>query len=115
MNDEAAGLLPHFERLQQVDHAHFFEAALNDARARSALLQFFEMQTVNDFLGDADEVFDKKRLGDEVFHAIDKRAKTLFDIRAARHKEKRNVAGLFTAAELFKELAAVEAGHFVIA
>src|SRR5262249_19219280 len=99
----------------QVDHTHLFKAALNDARARRALLQFLEMQAVNDFLGDSHQVFDQKRFGDEVFYAVHEGTKTLFDVRTAGHEQKWNVARLFSAAQLFKELAAVKAGHFVVA
>ena len=57
----------------------------------------------------------RKRLGDEIFDAVDERAEALFDVGAAGHEEKRNVAGGLAAAQFFEELAAVEARHFVIA
>ena len=43
------------------------------------------------------------------------RAKPFFDVGAAGHEEKRNVASLFAAAKFFEKLAAVETGHFVVA
>ena len=83
---------------------------------REALvLEFFEVQAVDDFFGDADEVFDEERLGDEIFDAVDQRAEALFDVGATGHEEKGNVAGGLAAAQFFEELAAIEAGHFVVA
>src|SRR5213080_3334046 len=108
MDDQTTGLLSHFERLHQVDHAHLFKTALDDARTRCALLQFLQVQSIDDFFRDADEVFYQKWLGDEVFDAIDERAKALFYVGAAGHEQKRDVAGLFAATPLFKKLAAVE-------
>ena len=114
-DDQAAGLLPHFERLQQIDHVHFFEAALNYAGARRALLQFFEVQAIDDFFRDADQIFHEKWLDDEFFDAVDQRTQALFDICAACHKKKRNMTRFVAATEFFKKLAAVEARHFVVA
>src|SRR5215469_16173945 len=100
-DDEAARFLAHFERLHEVDHAHFFEAALNDARTRSFLLKLLEVQTVDDFLCDGDEIFD----------AIDQGAEALFDVGAAGHEQEWDVARGFAAAEFFEKLPAVEARH----
>src|SRR5208283_2539645 len=115
LDDQAAGFLAHFERLHEVDHAHFFEAPLDDTGTRSTLLEFFEVQTIDDFFCRADKVLEEKRFGDEVLDAVDKRAKAFFDVGAAGHEEKRNVTGGFAAAEFFEELAAIEAGHLEIA
>src|SRR6266850_1849975 len=41
-HDQPARLLPHLQRLHQVDHAHLFQPSLNDSRPRRFLLQFFE-------------------------------------------------------------------------
>ena len=73
------------------------------------------MQAIDDFFRDAHEVFHEKRLGDEIFDAVDERTQTFFDVGAAGHEKKRNVARGFASAQFFKELAAIEAGHFVIA
>jgi hypothetical protein len=115
LDDQAAGFLAHFEGLHKVNHAHLFEAALDDARARGALLKFFEVQAINDFFCRADKIFQQKRLGDEILHAVDERAKAFFNIGTAGHEEKRNVTGGIAAAEFFEKLAAIEAGHLEIA
>src|SRR5207247_2054410 len=80
----------------------------------SALLQFFQVQAVHNFFGDADKIPQKEWLGDEIFDTIHQRTKAFFDIGAASHEEKWDVASLFAAAKLFKKLAAVESGHLVI-
>src|ERR1700674_3807571 len=114
-HDQTAGLLAHFEGLHEVDHAHFLEAALDDARSRTFGLELFEMQAINDSFCDAYEVFDEKRLGDEIFDAIDERAQAFFYVGAAGHEKKRDVASGLASAKLFKKLSAIETGHFVIA
>jgi hypothetical protein len=101
--------------LHEVDHAHLFEAALDDAGARGSFLEFFEVQAINYFFGRANKILQEKRLGDEVLDAIDERAKAFFNIGAAGHKEEGNVPSGFAAAEFFEKLAAIEAGHLEIA
>jgi hypothetical protein len=115
LDDQAAGFLAHLKRLHQVDHAHFFEASLDDAGARGALLKFFEVQAIDDFFCRADKVFQEERLGDEIFDAVDERAKAFFDIGAASHEEKRNMTGGLASAEFFEKLAAIKARHLEIA
>src|SRR5207248_8712796 len=112
---EPAGLLAHFERLHQVDHAHLFQPALNHTRTRSAFLQLLEVQAIDHFFRDSDQVFNQKRLGDEVFHAIHQRPQALLDVRAAGHEQKRNVPCGIARAQLFEKLPAVQHGHLVIA
>src|SRR6202030_1687995 len=114
-HDQTARFLAHFKRLHQVDHAHFLQAALDDARTGASGLEFFEMQAIDDLFCDAHEVFDEKRLGDEIFDAVNQRAQAFFNVGAAGHKQKWNVVRALASAKLFKKLAAVEAGHFVIA
>jgi hypothetical protein len=112
---QATGFLTHFERLHKIDHAHFFETALDDARTRCMFLEFLEMQAIDYFLGGTDQVLDEERFGDEILGTINKRTESLFDVRTAGHEEERNVAGGFAATEFFEELATVEAGHVVVA
>src|SRR5262249_16350459 len=115
MNDEATGFLAHLERLHQVNHAHLFEAALNDAGTRSALLQFFEMQAVDHLFVDSNKVLHEEWFGDEIFDTVHEWAKAFFDVGAAGHEQKGNVPRLLAASQFFKKLAAVEPMHFVVA
>src|ERR1700730_2408598 len=73
------------------------------------------MQPIDYFFGGADQIFYEEWLGSEIFHTVDQGAKTFFNVRAAGHEEERDLAGGFAAAEFFEQLAAVEAGHLVIA
>ena len=73
------------------------------------------MQAIDYFLGHANKIFDQERLGDEIFNAVHHGAQFFLDVGAARHEKKRDVARGFAAAKLFEELAAIEAGHLVIA
>jgi hypothetical protein len=114
-DNKAARLLSHFEGLQKIDHAHLFEAALDDAGARGLLLQLFEEKSIDNFLGGPDEIFNEEGFGDEVLGTVHERAKAFFNVTAAGHEKKWNVAGGFAGTKLFKELAAIEAGHFVVA
>ncbi len=72
------------------------------------------MQAVDHFLGDAHQIFDQEWLDDKFFNAVDQGAQALFDIGAAGHEQKRNVAGFFAAAQLIEKLTAIHAGHFVV-
>src|SRR5262249_15052017 len=110
-NPEAARLLPHFERLQQVGHAHLLEAALDDTRTRRRLLQFFEVQPVHDFFGGADQILQHKWLGYEILDTVGQVAQLFFNVGTAGHEQERNVTGLFAPPQLLKELPAVQAGH----
>ena len=114
-NDTTARLLPHFKRLHQVGHAHFLQPALNDARTRSALLQFFQVDAVDDFFRDAHKIFQQERFRDEVFDAIHQGTKAFFNVAPAGHEEKRNVPRLLAAPKFFKQLASIKAGHLVVA
>src|SRR5580704_1945254 len=112
---QATRLLAHLERLQQVGHTHLFKPPLNNAWARSALLKLLEVQPVDHFLRDAHQILDQKWLGDEFFHAVYQRTQPFFNVCAARHEQKRNMARLLAPAQLFKKLAAIEAWHLVVA
>jgi hypothetical protein len=114
-DDQAAGFLSHFEGLHEIDHAHFLETALDDARTGAFGLELFKMQAIDDSFCDAHEVFDEKRLGDEIFNSVDQRAQAFFYVGPAGHEKKWNVVSGLAAAQFFKKLAAIEAGHFVVA
>ena len=111
---QPAGFLAHLERLHQVGDAHLLQAALDDPRPRRALLEFLQVQAVNDFLGQPDQILKKKRLGDEVFDAVHERPEFPFYVPAAGHKDERDVTRLRASAELLIKLAAVKARHFVV-
>src|SRR5258708_25014038 len=70
LHDQPARLLSHLQRLHQVDHAHLFQPPLNDARARRFLLQLFQVQAVDNFLCHAHQIFNQKRLSDEILDAV---------------------------------------------
>ena len=72
---QAAGLLPHLQRLHQLGHAHLFEASLNHAGARSALLQLFQVHAVHELFGHAHQIGREKRLGNKILGG-DQRAAT---------------------------------------
>src|SRR5467141_3579856 len=114
-HDQPARLLPHLQRLHQVDHAHLFQSSLNDSRPRRFLLQFFEVQAIHNFFRDAYKVFYQKWLGDEILDAIHQRPQAFLDVRPAGHEQKWNVPRRLPRAQFFEELPAVQAGHFVIA
>jgi hypothetical protein len=78
-------------------------------------LQLFQVDAVHYFFGGTHQILEDEGLGDEIFDAVGERAKFFFDLGAAGHEEKRDVAGLFSPAQFFEELAPIETGHFVIA
>ena len=109
---QLACLLSHFERLHEFGNAHFLEAALNDSGARSVLLHFFQVQAVHDSFYLADQVSDKKRLGNKIFHTTTHRGAQFFlNIAPAGDKHKWNIPSVLAAAQFFKQLPAVQAGH----
>ena len=75
-----AGFLAHFERLHQVENAHFLEAALDHAGAHRALLQLFKLQAVDHFFGALHEIVQEERLADQLLDAIDERAQLFLDV-----------------------------------
>src|SRR6185437_6207058 len=115
MNRQPARLLPHLERLHQVNHAHFFEPPLNHAGAHRTSLQLFELHAINHFLRAPDQVPHKKRLGDEFLHTLDEWAKLFFDVGAAGEENERNLLGLLARAELVVELPPIKPRHAIVA
>ena len=91
MKSQPAGLLSHFERLHQFRHTHLFEAPLNNARPRSTLLQFFQMQAIDKFFRYAHQVGHKEGLGEKIFGSH-QRAQLFLDIALAGHENERSVA-----------------------
>jgi hypothetical protein len=73
------------------------------------------MDAIDNFFGHANQILGQKWLGDEIFDAIHHWTKLLLDISAAGHEQERYVARGFASAKLFEKLAAIEAGHLVIA
>src|SRR5437764_929821 len=73
-----------------------------------------EKQAVDDFFRDSHKVLHQEGLGDEILNAVHQRPQTLFNVRAAGHKKKRNVARRVARAQLFEELSSIQYGHFVI-
>src|SRR6266850_2606559 len=114
-HDQPARLLPHLQRLHQVDHAHLFQPALNDSRPRRFLLQFFEVQPVDNFFRDAHQVLHQKWLGDKILDAVHQRPQPFFDIRPAGHKQEWDVLGRLAPAQLFEKLPPVQPRHLVVA
>src|SRR5208282_2236079 len=73
------------------------------------------MKAIDHLLGGAHEILDEEGFGYEILGALDQGAEALFDIGAAGHEKKWNVARSFPGAKLFKELASIQARHVVVA
>ena len=101
-HNQPAGFLAHFEGLHEIDHAHFFEAALDDAWTGAFTLELFEMQAIDHSFCDAHEIFYEKRLGDEIFDAVNERAQAFFNVGTAGHEQKWNVVSGLASAKFFK-------------
>src|SRR5712692_4592980 len=111
---EPAGFLPHLERLQQVDDVHLLEAPFEHPGARGALLEFFERQPVDHFLGASHQLFHEERFLDVIFDAVYQRPEFLFDFRAAGNENKWRGLGGLASAKLFVELPPIHSRHLVI-
>src|SRR5215471_15153301 len=114
-NRKLARLLPHLERLHEVQHAHFLEPPLNHAGPDRPILQLLQAQAVDDFLRTPDQILQEERLGDEFFDAFDDGPQLLLDVATARQKNEGNLLRLRANAQLLVKLAPVEPRHAVVA
>ena len=111
---ERTTLAAHFKRLHQIHDIHLRKAAAQDAVGGRGFGHFLECDAIDHALDPLSGLLQKKWLLDIVFGGLVMR-KPFIDVGFAGHEDDRHPGSGGAALEFFEQLAAVHAGHAVVA